>query len=141
MACYSMTTSVRTVPKNEDNICEILRRIEKIQNEAVAQSYHYQCDNCILPVMFNTKPIALWCNCCDRFTCVLETNTNKDVQARYFRVEEVRGNTVCLRLLDIDSQGCFICTDKTVILDCRCICAIQCFDPINCNICPGHPKV
>lgn len=122
----STTTPVR------DSICDLLKRIDQMQKEAIVSEIQGRCDSCVLPIMFNTKPIAIW-TACGRFEAVLPMSSDP---ANLFRVEEVRDcDTVLLRILKVCGDKIH-CTDCTLVLRIDCICAIQCFDAIHChNIC------
>lgn len=130
MACYELNTTNSTTVRN-DSIYDLLKRIERMQKEAVAAINQGPCDTCLLTPTFNTKPIAVYL-CEGLFTAEGEAGAI----INRFRVEEVRGDVVILRLL-LEAEGELTCTNLTVTCRIGCICAIQCFDPITCTInCP-----
>mgnify|MGYP000162757213 FL=1 len=132
MNCYDTrnnNTNTNTTT-NTNGIADLLRRLDKMQRDAVIANEADTCENCMLTSMYNTKPIAIFSNC-GRLACPLGA-TSEDT-ANLFRVEAVRGNeTVVLRLLQ-NTNGVITCTTYTVVVRIACICCVQCFDPINCE--------
>lgn len=129
MVCFDNNQNVTTVNRN-DSIVDLLKKIEKMQNEAIIANRASNCNTCVISPMYNTKPIAIYlCN------GVLEGFIDNDENTtNLFRVEEVRGNdTVLLRLL-AKCNGEVRCTDMTIIVKISCICCVQCFDSINCKL-------
>lgn len=132
MTCFD--TRFQNINNNNNNnpasIVELLRRLDRMQREAIIANATHCCENCTLKAMFNTKPIAIQ-TCCGRFTANL--GLDEENTANLFRVEAVRGNElVVLRLLK-NCNGVIECTHCTVVLRIDCICSVQCFDPINCE--------
>ncbi len=130
MICYdTRNANNNNTNNNVMTIADLLRRIDKMQKNAVLANETDICENCMLSSMFNTKPIAvtLCSGQLNAFLGLAGGSTN------LFRVEAVRGNdTVVLRLLE-NVDGVLNCTSYTIIVKIECICCIQCFDPINCE--------
>lgn len=126
MACFEINNNNNTT--RNDTILDLLKRIDKMQKEAILANAQGTCNTCIIAPVFNTKPIGIYL-CNELLTAALddETTTNR------FRVEEVRGDVVILRLLAV-AEGELTCTNQTITVKVSCICAIQCFDPITCVI-------
>ena len=127
MACVITQTTT-----NKGTILDLLKRIDKMQKEAIQLINENSCNTCIFSPMFNTKPIAVY-TCNGR----LEVPTTLDgaTTANFFRVENVNGDdTVVLRLLTLDGTT-LTCTPNTITIKVSCICGIQCFDSINCTLC------
>lgn len=127
MACVITQTTT-----NRGTILDLLKRIDKMQKEAIQLINENSCNTCIFSPMFNTKPIAVY-TCNGR----LEVPTTLDgtTTANFFRVENVNGeDTVVLRLLALE-EGVLTCTPNTITIKVSCICGIQCFDSINCTLC------
>lgn len=127
MACVITQTTT-----NRGTILDLLKRIDKMQKEAIQLINENSCNTCIFSPMFNTKPIAVY-TCNGR----LEVPTTLDgtTTANFFRVENVNGeDTVVLRLLALE-EGALTCTPNTITIKVSCICGIQCFDSINCTLC------
>lgn len=127
MACVITQTTT-----NRGTILDLLKRIDKMQKEAIQLINENSCNTCIFSPMFNTKPIAVY-TCNGR----LEVPTTLDgtTTANFFRVENVNGeDTVVLRLLTLE-EGVLTCTPNTITIKVSCICGIQCFDSINCTLC------
>ena len=125
MACVITQTQT-----NKGTILDLLKRIDKMQKEAVQLINENSCNTCIFSPMFNTKPIAVY-TCNGR----LEVPTTIDgaTLANFFRVENINGDeTVVLRLLTV-VDGVITCTGYTIVMDINCICYVQCFEPINCE--------
>ncbi len=131
MACGYTTTP--TTPVQANSIAELLRRIDQIQKEAILSNIADRCETCMIGARYNTKPIAIY-NQCGRVE--VASSYNDVTPVNLFRVEEVRGTeTVLLRLLEVDSAGNITCSNQTVVYRIGCICAVQCFEPINCDPC------
>lgn len=128
MACIE----VRNTPTNQTNtICDLLKKIDQLQRDAIINNKHGNCETCLMSSMYNTKPIAVYTECM-RLNASL--GTSKHDTANIFRIEDVRGcETVVLRLLN-NVNGELICTPYTIVMRIACICCIQCFDPINCEL-------
>lgn len=130
MACVNLLNNQFN---NLDNntIADLLRQIERIQQEATRNSLG-GCETCMIAQVFNTKPVAIY-TCNGRFA--VPTDAAETAIANLFRVEDVRGDdTVLLRLIT-DVDGTLTCTAQTVVMRIDCICSVQCFDPINCPTC------
>lgn len=145
MACYqtvatcnpgrttTVTTSETTTNGNMGTIAALLKRIDTIQKDAIISNEANQCDNCMISAMYNTKPIAIiLCNSTGYFTVNAGIS---GTPCNLFRIENVRNDeTVVLRLLTYDETTAEVtCTTYTVVVKISCICAIQCFEPINCE--------
>lgn len=133
MACFSngcnQTVSTTRTTNNDNTIAGLLKNIDQMQKNAITNNNLSRCDNCMINMMYNTKPIAIYLCGGARLTI-----DNGDTTVNLFRIEEVRGNdTVVLRLLE-DTDGTITCTTQTFVMRIECICVIQCFNPINCTI-------
>ena len=127
MACVITQT-----PTNKGTILDLLKRIDKMQKEAVQLINENSCNTCIFSPMFNTKPIAIY-TCNGRLA--VPTTIDGTTVANFFRVENINGDeTVVLRLLTVDGET-LTCTTNTITIRVSCICGIQCFDSINCTLC------
>lgn len=129
MAC--VVTTNRNA--NTGTILDILKRIDKMQKDAVNLDAQGNCNTCIFAPVFNTKPISI-------YTCngLLEVNATalEDTQTvNVFRIEDIHNDeTVVLRLITV-TDGALTCTFNTITMKISCICAIQCFDSITCTLC------
>lgn len=128
MACFEMTNTATNTNTRNDSIADLLRRIDKMQKDAIIANAAGNCNTCIIAPVYNTKPIAVYL-CDGVLTAAVDDNTT----ANRFRVEEVKGDVVVLRLLVLADQE-LTCTNQTITVKISCICAIQCFDPITCVI-------
>lgn len=125
--------------KDKDCILEQIRKIDQIQKEALIEE---ECDNCdggLMFKLFNTKPVILYLSDGEPFKAEIP---HQQECTKYFRIQEIKGECVVLRLLVKDCDK-WICTNFTVTLKVNCICAIQCLPPICCNECRSHvcPKI
>ena len=130
MACCNQNVTTSTSNNNISTIAGLLKRIDQMQKDALVSNANALCESCLMSAMYNTKPLSVYVG-----NGFFEANIGlTDVTTQYFRVEEVRGNdTVVLRLLVLE-DGVLTCTNNTVIVNIACICCIQCFPPINCNL-------
>lgn len=129
MACLEFAN---TQTNKGDNITDALRRIDKMQKDAINANRAGTCNSCVIAPLYNTIPIAIYlCN------NVLTATTQDATEANRFRVEEVKNDVVILRLLTVNGTE-LTCTTNTLTCKIGCICCIQCFDPITCPVtCPN----
>lgn len=117
---------------NDDCILDILKNIVK------AQKFSFKDDDCVTctgPLMtqaYDTRPVMITLQDDSKLTAYLDVFSDK---TRLFRVEDLKGDCVLLRLLDTTS-GCVKPTNLTITLRVDCICAIQCFQPEKLGIKP-----
>lgn len=130
MACCNSTVTTSTNNNNINTIAGLLKRIDQMQKDALVSNANALCESCLMSAMYNTKPLSVYVN-----NTLFEANIGlTEETTQYFRVEEVRGNdTVVLRLLVLE-DGALTCTNNTVVVNIACICGIQCFGAINCNL-------
>ena len=128
MACIEITNTNMNNNTN-GSIVDLLKRIDKMQKDAITANAVGSCNTCIIAPVFNTKPIAVYL--CNEALTVPIGNTT--AFANRFRVEEVKGDVVVLRLLTTTDTE-LTCTNYTVTVKISCICCVQCFDPITCVI-------
>lgn len=115
--------------KHEDCILKTIKEINKLQREDFHKDDCIGCGGPLIEKVYDTKPVSFTL-CEDKFEATLGHSCDK---TDLFRIEDVMKDCVLLRLLD--KKGEYIrCTKYTVILKLDCICAIQCFEPINCRI-------
>lgn len=117
--------------KDRNCILEQIKKIDQLQKEAMIEE---QCDNCdggLMYKLFNTKPVILYLCNGEPFKADIPL---QEGCTKYFRIQEVKGECVVLRLLVKEGQN-WHCTNFTVTLKVDCICAIQCLPPICCNEC------
>ena len=130
MGCLTTSNTV-TNNENRSSIYSLLKRIDQLQKDVILNNLRNGCENCSLGSLNNTKPISIY-NSVGMFSASLDAaNTTSTT---LFRIEEVSGETVVLRLLQI-TDGVITCTDFTIVYNIDCICAVQCFDAINCERC------
>ena len=125
---YSHTEAVRS----NGCIIDTLRKIDQLQREAVKEKNN-DCIGCggpLIAKIYDTKPVSITGKCNEKFTALLGLSCER---TELFRVEQVMNDCVLLRLLKKEN-GSVRCTKYTVILNLDCICAIQCFEPINCRL-------
>lgn len=128
MACIEITNTNMNNNTN-GSIVDLLKRIDKMQKDAITANAVGSCNTCIIAPVFNTKPIAVYL-CNEALTVPIGNTTTF---ANRFRVEEVKGDVVILRLLTSVNDE-LTCTTYTITVRINCICCVQCFDPITCVI-------
>ncbi len=134
MHCMTPSISYKDSISFKDKNCifETIKKIDQIQKEALIQE---ECDNCeggLMFKLFNTKPVILYLEKGKPFKA--EIPGTAEEYTKYFRIQEIKGDCVVLRLL-VHSCDKWICTNFTVTLKIGCICAIQCLPPICCKEC------
>ena len=128
MACYEIANTTSTT--NNGSIAELLKRIDKMQKDAIAANAIGTCNTCVIAPVFNTKPIAVYL-CNEALTAPIGNTTEF---ANRFRVEDVKGDVVILRLLTAVNDE-LTCTTYTITVRINCICCVQCIESINCERC------
>mgnify|MGYP000985818489 CR=1 FL=1 len=114
---------------HRDCILQTIRQIDKLQREDFKKDECIGCGGPLIEKVFDTKPVSFTL-CEEHFKAKLGFSCE---ETDLFRIEDVMRDCVLLRLLDKKGE-CIKCTKFTVILKIDCICAIQCFEPINCRI-------
>ncbi|MGM9969838.1 MAG: hypothetical protein ACI35S_05520 [Anaeroplasma sp.] len=119
-------------------IKETISKIDKMQKEIVSDT-SYRCISCnssLFSNLYNTIPISLYTCCGNSITGLIGAGGD---ETQYFRVESIRcGRFVTLRLLEattVEDVTTLTGTDYTLIVDLDCIGRIQCFNPINVEVC------
>lgn len=113
---------------NKRCIRDLVKAIDQNQKEALMQNELTGCDAPLIGRINDTRPVSFILSGGNPFTARLGSMT--DERTDIFRIEQLQGNCVTLRLLR--RTDTITCTDLTCTLDLCCVCAIQCFDPINC---------
>jgi hypothetical protein len=117
--------------KERDCILDTILKIDQAQKEALMEKECDTCERSLIQKIFNTRPVTFYLCCGEPF----KVDVPGDPQfTTFFRIEEVRGDCVLLRIL-VKKGPSWDCTDFTVTLAIDCICAIQCFPPIWCDKC------
>jgi len=127
MACERVNISANG---NTNVIIETVRRINQIQKETLIESQCIGCTGKLITKTFDTRPITFTMQNDAKFTAFINFT---DEVTNLFRIEDVQGDFVLLRLLE-KNGGCVTCTNQTAILDLNCVCCIQCFEAVKCNI-------
>lgn len=116
-------------------IGDLLRQIDKMQKEAIVANISGSCNTCVIAPLFNTKPISV--QTCNGVLFASLDTVEGTVNVNRFRVEEVKGDCVILRLLQTVGDET-ICTNYTITCKISCICCVQCFDAITCSLTCMH---
>lgn len=127
MACERINTLVNG---NSNIILSTIRTIDQMQKETVMDSICVGCTGNLIKKAYDTRPITFTLQNDDKFTAFINFT---DITTNLFRVEDIEGDFVLLRLLE-KNGGCVTCTNQTAIIDLNCVCCIQCFEPVKCNI-------
>jgi len=139
--CNRPTLNNGNVRNNNDFIKETIKEIDKLQKEVLTEHNCIGCQGALVRKAFNTKPVSFVCCSGEEFKAQIGAGGKK---TEVFRIEEVRGDFVILRLIEIGEENgekCAHCTNFTCILDLDCITALQCFEPINCRRCPFRREI
>ena len=115
---------------NRNIILETVRQIDQMQKETVMDSLCVGCTGNLIKKAFDTRPITFTLQNDAKFTAFIDFT---DEVTSLFRIEDIQGEFVLLRLLE-KNGGCVTCTNQTAILDLGCVCCIQCFEAVKCNI-------
>ena len=130
MACCN-TNMTNNTTSTRAYLFDTIARIDQLQKEATLQTACEGCEGSLVTTFYNTKPVTFYLSGGATFTVTVPLDGGT---TSVFRIEEVRGDSVVLRLLVADADT-FTCTNYTVILRMECICALQCFPPICCDTC------
>lgn len=118
------------VTTNRNGIYEILRKIDQNQKEALIESDVIGCNSKLITKPFDTVPVILTLEANSKFTGYLGISRDSTF---YFRIENLTQELVTLRLLEKVNNR-LVCTRYLATLKVENIVAIQCLDPVNCNV-------
>lgn len=118
-------------------IKESVCKIDKMQKEVVSDTNKcVSCETSLFASMYNTIPVSFYTCCGNQVTANISTTTTT---TPYFRIESIRCNRfVTLNLLQQSSETTtptLTATNYTMILDLDCVGSMQCYEPINVEIC------
>lgn len=113
-------------------IRDIVKKIDQDQKEACMVNELSGCDSPLVGRISDTRPVSF--TLCSGALFEVQLTAPNTGETTLFRIEELRGNCVVLRLL-VEGETAITCTNQTCVLDLCCVCAIQCFEPINCLLC------
>lgn len=133
MICDNKTASVTVSTQTRNFIYETVKRIDQIQKEVLLENNCIGCEGSLFSRLYNTKPVSFMICNGERFTAQLGPLAT-DPTTTFFRIQELKGNTVILQLIDYTTDTP-TCTNYTAILDLDCVCGLQCFSPITCTLC------
>lgn len=123
--------------KDRNCILETIMKVDQIQKEAMIQEECETCESSLMVKLFNTKPVTFYLCCGEPFTA--EVPGPQPSTTTYFRIQEIKGDCVLLRILNREGNN-WTCTNHTVVLKISCICGLQCFPPICCKECHHGSK-
>ncbi len=110
-------------------LLDILKLINNLQKNATCGDINNSCTKPILGennnVIYNTRPVTFYL-CNNNALTVSYT----DGETNVFRVENIDGNCVTVRLL-VASEGNITATNEFATINIGCIAAIQCLNDIN----------
>lgn len=134
MACSITSNNTNTTNNTSYANCmyETISRIDQMQKAASVQTLCEGCEGSLVSAFYNTKPISFYLCSGTLFSVTVPDTTTV---TSLFRIENVKGDCVTLRLL-IPTDTETTCTIYTVQVRIDCICALQCFAPICCDTCP-----
>lgn len=124
-------------------IKETVARIDKLQKEVVSESVGrcISCETSLFTSANNTIPVTFTSYNGTSFT---GQNLSGNTYA-FFRIESIRsGRFVTLRLLEYtgaENDTTVTALDYTIILDLNCVAAMQCFEPINVEVCTSSQQL
>ena len=112
-------------------IKDTVRRIDQVQKEATLQNACDRCEDSLFTSLYNTRPVSFYLCSGSAYTVL---NPATQTPTTLFRIEDVRGDGVVLRILVQDGDA-VTCTNFTTVLSLDCVCGLQCFAPICCEEC------
>lgn len=133
MICDKPTPVTVTTQTNRNFIYETVRKIDQLQKEVLLENSCIGCEGSLFSRLYNTKPVSFILCGGVRFEALLGTAPDAGTTT-FFRIQEVKGNSVILQLIDYTGDTP-VCTNFTIILDLDCVCGIQCYSPILCALC------
>lgn len=122
--------------KRDNYIKETVCKIDKLQKNVITESSGrcVACETSLLSSVNNTIPVR-FSNCCGSPFEALIGITGATTS--FFRIESVRcGQFATLQLLEPTLDETLLrATGYTIIVDLDCVCSLQCFEPVNVEIC------
>lgn len=143
--CHSCTTrtqdtkTTKNTTQTTNYIIETVRNIDRMQKEISRETGCTGCNDLLVSqtTIYNTKPVIFRFGNGETFTALAGTE-----ETSLFRIQELKGNIVILRLLTFNATTEeYTCTNNTVLLDLNCVCSLQCLAPINCPCCANAATV
>ena len=117
---------------NTNCLIDLLTTIDTLQKEAVNPIQENE--GCLRPLgtlvtQYNTRPVSFFL--CDNSELVLNYYEDGTVlTSNVFRIEDIDGSCVVVRLLATEADGTFTATSETALVNVSCICAIRCLGDI-----------
>lgn len=115
---------------NTNHLLDILRLINNLQKNVICQNNN---DTCTRPVLglnnvlsYNTRPVSFYlCNNQEL------TITYSEGTSSIFRVENINGNCITVRLLTTNETGDIVSTNEFATINISCIAAISCLNDVS----------
>ena len=113
-------------------LVDLLTTIDTIQKEAINPIQENE--GCLRPLgtlvtQYNTRPVNFFL--CDNTELVITYYENgTPLTSNVFRIEDVDGSCVVVRLLATAADGSFTSTNETALINISCICAVRCLGDI-----------
>ena len=114
---------------NENNLLNIIKLIDSLQKNTICIDTNNNCTKPILGInntLYNTRPISFYL--CNNSPL---TVTYSDGESSVFRIENINGNCVTVRILTTGENNEYISTNEFATINISCIAAIRCFNDIS----------
>ena len=115
---------------NTNHLLDILKLINYLQRSVVCNDSNNTCTRPILgqnnTLVYNTRPVTFYM--CNNQALTI---TGDDITTSIFRVENIEGNCVTVRLLSSDDTGNLYATNQYATVNINCICAIRCLNDVS----------
>lgn len=117
---------------NENGLLNIIYLINGLQKNAITDTN----SGCTKPVLgtnnntiYNTRPISMYLCNNSPLTITYETG-----ESSVFRIENINGNCVTVRLLATNENNEYVSTNEFATISMNCIAAIRCYSDISLSL-------
>ena len=120
----------------KNHLLDVLEMINNLQRNTLIIDKDIN-NSCLKPILgqsnniiVNTRPVTFYL--CNNETLSINLENNEIEQAtNIFRIEDVKGNLITLRLLVIQDDGTITSTDEFATISINCIAALRCLQDVS----------
>ena len=116
-----------------NGLLDILSLINNLQKNVINNDTNNSCTKPILgdnnTLIYNTRPVSFYL--CNNSPLTI---TYTSGESSIFRIENINGNCITVRILESDDQGNITSTGEFATVNIKCIAAIRCLSDISLSL-------
>ena len=116
--------------ENNNHLLDILTLINNLQKNVINNDTNNSCSRPILgdntTLIYNTRPVTFYL--CNNSPLTVNYSTG---ESSIFRIENIEGNCITVRILESDDEGNITPTNEFATVNISCIAAIRCLSDIR----------